>query len=165
MCSFLVWFQPLVSLLPPDLQLQVNAAATAVAGFMVQGDALIVQQPAISSQQKTAEQNTSTLSSVSLKTSTETSGRSSSSQSGTVTDTKQKGVLLATPSRRKPAMLPASRHSDAQTALARLDGSTHQDEVPPPDVFGNLQGELLGHVLQQISWSSREAIALSSVCR
>ena len=78
---------------------------------------------------------------------------------------RQNSVLLATPSGRKPAMLPASRHSDAQTALARLDGSTHQDEVPPPDVFGNLQGELLGHVLQQISWSSREAIALSSVCR
>ncbi len=33
------------------------------------------------------------------------------------------------------------------------------------DVWGGMQSELLGNVLRQVRWTSREAIALSGVCR
>lgn len=151
---------------------QVNAAASAAAGFMVQGDALIVQQALPStvssqppSQSTLAEQPTCTPVANASASQPEHQASSNGLPHIDSGDSKHRNLLLATPSRRKPPSLPATTAASTSTAAEELSSIPRAEAPAQADVFGTLQGELLGHILKQVSWTGKEAITLSAVCR
>ena len=78
--------------------------------------------------------------------------------------------LLAMPSRHRSQALAASNvasvpHPENADHNSANSAGAFSPSLATPDVYGNMQAELLGHVLKQVKWSGREAIALSAVCR
>ena len=57
--------------------------------------------------------------------------------------------------------LPGLEQSMAVTSQA----GTHAERPCLVDTWGSMQAELLSSILQQLQWTSREAIALTGVCR
>ena len=138
---------------------------------MVQGDALIVQQVSPStvssqppSQGTLAEPPTCTPVANASAIQPEHQASSNGLHHVGSGDSKYRN-LLTTPSRRKPPALPATTAVSASTATGEVSSLSQAEGPAQVDVFGTLQGELLGHILKQVSWTGREAITLSAVCR
>lgn len=135
---------------------------------MVQGDALITQHLPVLTAPSTLQTSTTAkiVGSTQVPAAAEPQAQANRPYTSQSAILEHKNLLLAAPARRRPPASPASGNRPVNTLLDDVGSKFSSGKFAvQPDVFGTLQGELLSHVLQQVNWTSKEAITLSSVCR